>query len=68
MMFSWLLIVIGLGGLAAWLAQQRATKQSGNSSQPTALDILRERYARGEIDRDEYARMRRDLGASGSED
>ncbi len=29
----------------------------------TALDVLEERYARGEINRDEYLEKRRDLGA-----
>ena len=35
------------------------TARPGGSS--AALDILKERYARGEITRDEYQAMRRDL-------
>ena len=30
---------------------------------PAALDILRERYARGEISQEEFERQRRDLAA-----
>jgi putative membrane protein len=43
--------------------------RSGRQSQPalyleTSLDILKKRYARGELTRDEYLNMRRDLGES----
>lgn len=37
-------------------------KQSGAmTAGETALDILKRRYARGEIDKDEYETMRRDI-------
>ncbi|MDI6915999.1 MAG: SHOCT domain-containing protein [Desulfitobacteriaceae bacterium] len=33
----------------------------GSSGRPDAFDILKERYARGEIDADEYQRRKQDL-------
>jgi len=36
-------------------------RQNGASAEETALDILKKRYARGEITREEYDRMRKDL-------
>lgn len=36
----------------------------GGYDRRTARHVLDERYARGEIDRDEYERMRRDLQGS----
>jgi putative membrane protein len=55
----WILIVVALVWLAASAARRnRDAAQRGK----TALEILEERYARGEIDRDEYLQKREDLG------
>ena len=44
--------------LARWLGGDRA---AGPEAPRTARDLLDERYARGEIDRDEFLRRRPDL-------
>jgi len=65
MMVFWLVVVVGavvllvrwLGGGSAAGGRGRGPGQGGRSP----LDILKERYARGEIDDEEYARRRRVL-------
>lgn len=58
-----LLVVIGLlvlGYLGYWLLAQRGDGQSA-SGVSSARRILDERYARGEIDEQEYRRRRSEL-------
>lgn len=62
-----LLLVLFVGGIA-WLIRWivvsavRASAPAGRSEAPqTAREILQARYARGEIDRDEYQRILADL-------
>jgi putative membrane protein len=41
--------------------QRAGTTVTGNAARGSALEILKERYARGDITREEYQDMRRDL-------
>jgi len=58
----WLLILglVIVGAIAVIRQLRDRTSRSGASS--GALAILDERYARGEIDREEYLRRRKDIG------
>lgn len=62
-----LLIVIAIAYSLGWLPPNRrqASNQNG-PARPTAQtpgEILKERYARGEITKTEYEEMRKDLAA-----
>ena len=62
MVLVWILLIAG----AVWLIKQIF---SGSVNQPSsasggeeqAIDILDKRYARGDLDREEYERMKNDL-------
>ncbi len=55
---------LALGIMAMWrLVPRRQVGKVGESTS-SAITTLRERYARGEIDRDEYLEKQRDLTAS----
>jgi putative membrane protein len=58
MILFWVLVMLAIVALARWLSSMR---NGGPSRRP--LDILQERYARGEITREQYEQMRRDLEA-----
>ena len=52
------LVVAVFVGLVQWVSGGRA---AGRGDTPTARDILDARYARGEIDREEYLKRRQDI-------
>jgi len=60
MLLFWGLLIAGIVMLV------RCSRGSGPSGkrerEKSALDILKERYARGEIERDEFEQKKRDLG------
>jgi putative membrane protein len=59
MILFWGAVIFLLVGAVRWLC---STELHGSGFGPNAaLHTLRQRYARGEIGRDEYEQMRRDL-------
>lgn len=52
------LVIVGIVFLVRVLVGGRG---STSAKEETAIDILKKRYARGEIDADEFARRKRDL-------
>ncbi|MGH2609428.1 MAG: SHOCT domain-containing protein [Tepidiformaceae bacterium] len=56
----WVLLFVGIAALVAWVTA--GGQRNAQPPRDSALEVLRERYARGEIDREEFERMRKDLG------
>jgi len=57
MFLFWILLILGVVALIRYLGGSR--KRSDESRSP--LDILKERYARGEIDKKEFEEKKKDL-------
>lgn len=60
---GWSMILIWLVpiALAIWLFSSLGKRSGQNTTEKTALDILKERYARGEIGQDEFEKKKRDI-------
>jgi putative membrane protein len=56
MLLIWALIIAGLALLIRWLLS------AGRKKEDSALETLRQRYARGEISREEFQEKKKDLG------
>lgn len=62
MLLFWGLIIGGVVLLFIWLLRQGRPAEPGiGAGRSRALEILQERYAKGEITREEYEQMRRDI-------
>ncbi|MDE2088850.1 MAG: SHOCT domain-containing protein [Gammaproteobacteria bacterium] len=59
MLIFWALILLGIAALVKWLIGSSAG--GDGTREKTPLDLLKERYARGEIDQEEFERKKRDL-------
>jgi putative membrane protein len=53
MLVFWISIIVGVIFLIRWLALATRTRGEGGP-EDTALEMLKKRYARGEINREEY--------------
>ena len=62
MIILWVLVIVGLVFLIKWVIQTtKGEKTIVGASSTRATDILKERYARGEINKEEFEKMKRDL-------
>lgn len=59
MLLWWVLIILGIVVLVKWLFGGTGSSAQGRENR--ALEILKERYARGEIGKDEFEQKKRDL-------
>ena len=54
-------VIVGIILLIRWLIISTKTTSHGTSSGDSALEILKRRYARGEIDKQEFEEKKKDL-------
>ncbi len=57
MVLFWIVVVVGIVALIRWVSGQ----SPGERSSPSALEILKKRYARGEITKEEFENMKKDI-------
>jgi len=61
-MFMWMVFIIILVAVAVyWLVRETRPKADHRLSGETPLDILKRRYAKGEITKDEFEKVKKDL-------
>jgi putative membrane protein len=59
MLLFWVLIIAGVVILVRWFMDQGKLKRP--TTEETPLDILKKRYARGEIDKEQFETMKQEL-------
>lgn len=60
MLLFWVLVILGIAALVRSLSSG-ARAEGGRSD---AVEVLKVRYAKGEITREQFEQMQRDIGAS----
>jgi putative membrane protein len=61
MIVFWILILVGLVFLIKWLIQSTGRDKASGSDGNRSIEILKERYAKGEIDKEEFESKKKDL-------
>ncbi|MGD9976248.1 MAG: SHOCT domain-containing protein [Desulfatirhabdiaceae bacterium] len=62
MLLFWVLVIAGIVVLIRWLVQNTGNRsRSSVGTDSKAMDILKERFAKGEITRDEFESMKKEI-------
>ena len=65
MVIFWGLVIFGIVTFVKWVVQNPNKKgHSGYTASPNAMDILKERYAKGDITLDEFETMKKAISRS----
>jgi len=59
MLLFWILIIVGAALIIRWLVTETGSRSAAAGD--TTLNILKRRYAKGEITKDQFEAMKRDL-------
>lgn len=57
----WIIVLIVIGVLVYFVVQSQNKKSQTPTQNESHLDILKRRYAKGEIAKEEYEKMKKDL-------
>ncbi|KJS33136.1 MAG: hypothetical protein VR64_04130 [Desulfatitalea sp. BRH_c12] len=59
--YMWIILLIVIGLLVYFFVKNQKTIGQTPTNNESPLDILKRRYAKGEIDKEQYERMKKDL-------
>jgi len=59
--FFWLLVAGGIVALVVWALRNPARGPVASCCSGSALDLLNQRYARGELTREQYEQAKKDI-------
>ena len=61
MLLFWGVAIIGIVALVRWLIREGRDGRNNSTSSNNALEILKTRYAKGEINKEEFEAKKKDL-------
>ncbi|MCJ7458186.1 MAG: SHOCT domain-containing protein [candidate division Zixibacteria bacterium] len=61
MIIFWIVVIFFIALVVKWLLQQGRSEPRSPAQEENALEILKKRYARGEINKEEFEQKKKDL-------
>ena len=61
MIIFWILVIVGLMFMVKWLMQAEKKGKEDGEIESHAIEILKKRYASGEIDKSQFETIKQDL-------
>jgi putative membrane protein len=61
MSLFWAAVIVAIILLIRWISASGGLSKGSTKGQDSALEILKKRYARGEINKDEFEQKKKDL-------